>query len=153
MSITKQNKQELILSDDPPVQRASPYTLDQLYIQAYVQNPAAGKSAALIKAGFKGANVRQRAYELHKRLRRQIDQELTDMFSQGILIGMDGLKKLAAGAEQESVRAAACSKLVEYGHKYLPDKSRNPQRERVDIEADIAATVARIEAARGNPIK
>ena len=47
-------------------------SFDDAYINAYCNNPMAGKKAALIEAGFVGEHIAQEAYRMHGRLKDQI---------------------------------------------------------------------------------
>lgn len=151
MNITTENTQTLIIADEPQSRR-SPHLMDDLYIEAYLKNPELGKSAALRAAGFDGEHVRQRAYELHRRLQHKIDDLLIGMLNENILIGMTGLRHLAVKSEIDSIRAACCARLVEFGYKYLSKAERRPDRSRAEILEDIKQTQLRISKAQAGVV-
>ena len=62
--------------------------LDDAYVAAYCDNPKAGKTAALIEAGYAGNNIPQEAYRMHKRLATRIRDRTTEL--------INGLDTLAA---------------------------------------------------------
>ena len=68
--------------------RRLPGELDDLYIQAFLKHPEAGKSAALRAAGYVGNYVTQRANEIHKRLAEQIDKELMIRMVENMIVGV-----------------------------------------------------------------
>ena len=72
---TIDNKQQL----SPQARARKNNGLDDAYVTAYCDNPIAGKTAALIKAGFAGNNIPQEAYRMHKRLRERIEQKISEL--------------------------------------------------------------------------
>lgn len=130
--------------------RRSPFTLDELYIKCYTENPARGKQAALLAAGFTGANPAQRAFQMHQRLKRQINEVLAEKMNAGIHVGQNVLIELAVGAESESVRAASASKLIEHGIKYQPPAEQ--KRTKAELEKSIEGVQARLKLIRSGSL-
>ncbi len=128
--------------------------LDDLYIEFYLENPS-NKTAALQKAmdegGFLGKVYRQRANELHTRLRHKIDRLLNERMVDGAALGFSVLFALAATADNEGVRAGAAVKLIEFAGKNIPQQA--PERQhRDDINKAIEQTKARILQLTGKSV-
>lgn len=126
--------------------RAQPCEYDEKYISAYIENPHLGKSAAYKKAtGDTTSYSRQRAYVLHQRLAKQIDERLKERVLGCIGFGMNTLFELAQNSESDSVRAGCASKLVELGMRVQPPEMQKPEtRSREQILLEIEQTKQRI---------
>ncbi len=124
--------------------------LDDLYIEAYLEDPT-NKTQALQKAmedgGYLGKVYRQRANELHNRLRYKIDRLLNERMTDGAALGYSILFHLAQNADNEGVQAAAATKLVEYAGKNKPQEAQS--QDRGDLKQAIEQTKARIYAITG----
>ena len=102
-----------------------------------------------------GVNIpvhRQRAQEIDNRLKHKIDKDLNDRIADGASLGYSVLFELAVAADNDNVRAACASKLIEYAGKNKPaevvDKS-----DRDNIKEAIELTKARIFALTGQELK
>ncbi len=144
--------QEFIpVASENKVKRMSPGTLDDYYIDNYIEDPrckvkALRKAARQAKAGI---NVtRQKAYQIHKRLSYRIEQIANERMLEGGLVGFNILMKLAIGSELDNVRAMCASKLVEYAGKNKPVDIK-VIKDRGDIKAEIEQTKARILSITG----
>ena len=124
---------------------------DSQYITAYLDNPEAGKLAALSKTDHPKP-TRQKAWDLHKRLSARIDAELDLRICEGAAVGYAMTLKLAKGAESEAVQAQCSGKLMEYGDKSKPQRIQIETIEsQADIDAEIAVLTERINKAVPEP--
>lgn len=146
--LTNVDGELLPVETKPRKQHASPCENDEAYILAYIENPHLGKAHAYKTAtGDDTPYLRQRAYNLHQRLHKQIDDRLRERILGCVTFGMNRLIDLAVTADSQSVQAAASSKLIELGLKCSPpDISVREERSRDEIIADIQSTRERIEA-------
>lgn len=126
--------------------------IDPYYIDAYLDNPKAGKRKAL-ETAYKVAGVdkdatRQRAYDLHDRLRDQIERRLVKLAADYKAIGLSKLVELCKSAEAESVQLAAAKTLTT---ELFP----NVTIERIETIEDIDAELAELESeiAQTNPVR
>ncbi len=122
---------------------------DQRYIQAYLANPQAGKIEALREAGYPNPG-RQRAWEIHKRLAKEIDRELDQLLLQDGALGRGVLVSLAKTSTSDTVKAQCASKLMEYAGKGKADKLIVEHRSADQIDNEIAAVQLRILEAQGD---
>lgn len=131
--------------------RRSPGELDELYIQAFLKHPEAGKSAALRAAGYTGEYISQRAQLIHKRLAEQIDKELTVRMAQSTALGHNIIIDIATNSESDAIRLQAAKLLLDYGGKKPTDKLAvlDINRSIDDIDAEIAKVQRRILEAQG----
>lgn len=138
---------------DNKVEFIKAYSLDELYIECYLDNPS-NKSAALRKAaqiaGVKADTSRQRAREIHRRLQHQIDKGLLKRMLDGATLGYAVTYSLAADENiNPAIRLKASENLIEYAGKSRPE-SKEIQRDRGDINEDIKQTRIRIAQLTGN---
>jgi len=89
--------------------------LDDLYIEAYLDNPFKGKTVALRvamdKAGIEGNVYRQRANEIHERLRDKIETAMIKLASDARALGLSKLIELL-DADSESIQAQVATTLT-----------------------------------------
>jgi len=92
--------------------------LDQHYIDSALEYPFA-KKIDLMRYAIESAELteqltatRQRAYEMHERLRDQIDAELLKKAKDARRMGLTTLMKLCEEAESESVKAQVATTLT-----------------------------------------
>ena len=131
--------------------RLIPRALDDLYIQAYLDNPT-NKTKAL-QTAFKAAGIeknatKQRAHEIHARLREQIDRHLALMARDYKALGLQKIAYLAEHAEAENVQLAAARELTK---DLLPDVQIVKEQTLEDIDAELQAIEA--EIAQTSPIQ
>ncbi len=142
---------ELVTTSTDNVSRMSPFTMDDIYIEHYLNNPD-NKAEALRQAaaemGIECDTSRQAAHVMHNRLRHKIDRALSERISSGAALGYSILFKLAATAEAENVQAACAARLIEYAGKNKPTEAPDKQ-DRDDINKAIEQTKARIYALTG----
>jgi len=133
--------------------RMGVFELDQHYISAYLDNPSSKVGAlrtAAQRAGIDCDVTRQRAHEIHRRLRHNIDRGLIKRMIEGATLGYSVLYKMAADENTgETNRLKAAALLIEYSGKNKPKLSNDDKRDRVDIQDEIKATKERIEQATG----
>ncbi len=129
-------------------------SLDDQYIHFYLENPT-NKTEALRRAA-ESLNVqtpvhRQKAYDIHHRLKRRINKLLEERMLDGAALGYTVMIDLAQHSDSDSVRAACAAKLVEYSGRNKPAQAtEQPGRE--DIKSAIEQTKARIYAITGKQI-
>ena len=97
-------------------------TRDEVYIEAYCENPKAGKSAALEKAGYTGDYLAQESYRVHRRLKVRIEERLTEQLQEGASLGHSVLMDLVKNASSESVKFSSAKALLEFGGRKPTDK-------------------------------
>jgi len=140
--------------DNTPA-RVPEKALDDLYIDAYLEcptNKTAALQLAMERGGYLGKVHRQRANELHTRLKHKISKLLDERMLEGAAMGYSVLFQLATTADNEGVQAAAAVKLIEYAGKNKPQETTDrPQRD--DIKEAIEQTKARIYAITGKQTK
>ena len=116
---------------------------DEVYIDAFCEDPKAGKSAALIEAGYKGTYLAQEAYRIHRRLQNRIDQRLDEMINEGASLGYSVLKQLATSAQSETVQARCAEALMNYAGRKPGERvtiQNEPQTvEEIDNEIRVIA--------------
>ena len=95
---------------------------DSAYIEAFCEDPKAGKSAALEKAGYTGEYIAQEAYRIHKRLKDRIEERLTEQLQEGASLGHSVLMDLVKNASSESVKFSSAKALLEFGGRKPTDK-------------------------------
>jgi len=152
-------KDEAITGELLPVakqKRMSAGTLDEHYIDIYLDNPS-NKTKALEKAakaaGIECDTSRQRASEIHRRLQHKIEARLIQRIMDGATLGYSVLYQMAADEETNpSVRAKCASLLIEYAGKNKPDTNSKTSRSRIDIKAEIKKTQIRISQLTGEPL-
>lgn len=111
---------------------------DEAYIEAFCEDPKAGKQSALLKAGYEGDYPAQEAYRIHKRLQKRIDERLDEMINEGANLGYSVLKNLATGAQSESVQAKCAIALMDYSGRKPGEKLTIEQEKNMDeLEAEI----------------
>ena len=120
---------------DSMTPRRSPGELDEHYILAYLEQPEAGKTAALRKAGFTG----------------KIEQALETMMSESTILGHKVIRRLATESDSEATQLNAARMLMDYGGRKPTDKLlvNEPDRTPEEIDAEIAIIQRRIEEAQG----
>lgn len=131
--------------------RMSPEAIDELYIEAWLDNPMGTKLDALRRAGHPNPS-RQRAWQIHNRLEAEIDKRLDKQIQEQAAIGHKTLVELTKAAKSEAVRAQCASKLMDYAGKQKPDRLVIENRDPDDIDAEIAAVQKRILEAQGEDI-
>jgi hypothetical protein len=134
--------------------RSSPMSLDEDYINAYLQHPEKGQTAAIRQAGYTGNHPSQRAHKLHKRLSGEIEKALNIKMAESTALGHGIICDIAINAESEATRLSAAKMLLDYGGKKPTDKLafQSESREPEDIDAEITAIHRRIWIAKGeNP--
>ena len=131
--------------------RSSPMSLDEDYINAYLQHPEKGQTAAIRQAGYTGNHPSQRAHKLHKRLSGEIEKALNIKMAESTALGHGIICDIAINAESEATRLSAAKMLLDYGGKKPTDKLafQSESREPEDIDAEIAAIQKRILIAQG----
>lgn len=95
---------------------------DLAYIEAFCEDPKAGKQAALREAGYEGDYPAQEAHRIHKRLQKRIDERLDMMINEGANLGYSVLKSLATDAQSESVQAKCAIALMDYSGRKPGDR-------------------------------
>ena len=127
--------------------------LDDAYIEAYLANPFAGKKAAM-KAAIQAMKVvgysvtKQRAFEIHERLRHRIDKELVKKAKDAKALGLEVLMQLATSAESESVKAQVAITLTK---DLFPNVSVKEHKSVDELEKELRMIRARREAIEHNP--
>lgn len=136
---------------DKDMSRRSPGALDEHYINAYLEHPEAGKTAALRKAGYTGKNISQRASEIHRRLSRQIESALEAKMAESTILGHSVIRRLATESDSETTQLNAAKMLMDYGGRKPTDKLliNDNQRPIEDIDAEIDKVQRRIAEAQG----
>ncbi len=138
-------------------QRMSAGTLDELYIECFLDNPSSKVGALRKAADIAGVecNVsRARAQQVHRRLQYKIEQGLTKRIIEGATLGYSVLYKMAADENTgEAVRAKCASLLIEYAGKNKIDKTNQDTRSRSNIIDDIRETQKRLAEITGDVIK
>lgn len=104
------------LEESPNKKEQKPWHYyDERYKEAYLDNPKAGKAAALAKAGYVGDYLPQEANRIHNRLRDQIQAAVTERIQDGGDVGFALLIELANDSDTpHAVRATVASKLLDY---------------------------------------
>ena len=96
--------------------RVSANSVDEHYIKHYLDKTAKGQRAALQSAydelGIDKVATTQRAYEIHNRLRDDINKQLVIISSDDKALGRSVLRDLAQNAESESVKASTAQTLA-----------------------------------------
>lgn len=131
--------------------RLSPEEIDELYIMAFLDNPAGSKINALRKAGHPKPTP-QRAWQIHDRLAEQIDKRLDKLIMQDAALGRSTLVELCKSANSDAVRASSAAKLMEYAGKQKPDRLIVENRTPEAIDIEIAAVQKRILEAQGDDV-
>lgn len=144
-------KENIVLMPEKPQKRLSPEELDELYIEAWLEQPDGTKLDALRKAGHPNPS-RQRAWQIHNRLSAEIDRRLDAKIQENAALGLSTLVKLTKKAKSEAVQAQCASKLMEYAGKQKPDRVIIENRSPEDIDAEIAAIQRRILEAQGEDV-
>lgn len=108
MSITKEHiesdlsySSRVIDESDKKPTRNSPGHYDERYIELYCNDPKAGKTAALIGAGYVGEYASQEAARIHKRLADKIKQRLTEMINELDALSYNNLKTILEKPPEE----------------------------------------------------
>ncbi len=145
-TIDQQQDNEIIINPIP--RRMSAGTIDELYIDCYLDNPSS-KVGALRKAAElagEDCNVsRARAQQIHKRLQYKIERGLNERIIDGATLGYSVLYKMTASEETgEAVRAKCAMCLIEYAGKNKLDTSAAQNRSRKDIKQEIKQVKQRL---------
>jgi hypothetical protein len=134
-----------MLNDNKPqelltVQGSVPQSYyDDRYIEAYTDNPLAGKSAALSKAGYIGDYLAQEAHRIHKRLAPKIREIIEARAVEGISVGHSVMMELAKESDSDNVRGAMAKGLIEYGERIqLATRSNEDSMSMEQIDAELA---------------
>jgi len=118
-------------------QRLKPGALDEKYIDAYLDNPFKGKTEALrtamSEAGLEGNATRQRAYDIHERLRDRIEVAMIKLASDARALGLNKLIALL-DADSESIQAQVATTLTK---SVFPDVQVTKQETIEDIDEAI----------------
>lgn len=129
--------------------KISPGSYDKQYIDAYLADPVAGKLEALRVSGYPNP-TRGRAWEIHKRLAKDIDKELDQLLLQDGALGRGVLVALAKTSTSDSVKFSSASKLMDYAGKSKADKLIIEHRSTEQIDTEIEAIQMRILEAQGD---
>ncbi len=122
------------------------FIYDDDYIKNLILNPQAGKTKALIAAGYTGDYPAQKAYVMYKRLHKKIRAALDSAQLMSGLIGQQILLTTALTTDNERLRLDAAIKLMEYADFKPSDKVEfiEPQS-KAQIEREIIDITARIK--------
>jgi len=119
--------------------RLKPGAVDEHYIDCALECPFAKNIDNLRKAyemaGIDQVATRQRAYEIHERLRDRIDTELLKKAKDARRMGLTVLMDLAQNADSESVKAQVSTTLTK---DLFPDVSVKKTQTIEEIDAEIA---------------
>ena len=131
--------------------RSSPMSMDEDYINAYLQHPEKGKTAAIRQAGYTGSHPSQRAHKLHERLSGEIESALNIKMAESTALGHSIICDIAMNAESEATRLNAAKMMLDYGGKKPTDKLMIQDEHRTveEIDAEIEAVQRRILISRG----
>ena len=121
---------------------------DEAYIDAFCEDPKAGKQAALLKAGYEGEYPAQEAYRIHKRLKDRIEERLTEQLQEGASLGHSVLMDLVKNANSESVKFSSAKALLEFGGRKPTDKLAIEEARPQSIE-EIDAEIAELHKKLG----
>ena len=116
---------------------------DQRYIEAYCNNPKAGKKQAIIDAGYVGKYASQEAFKIHKRVAEQIENRIKSFKQDIALLSYYQLKSMlkqdADKVGYSNMNAALKNGLDYTGHKPT-DKLEVIEREQSleELELEIA---------------
>ena len=119
--------------------RLKPGAVDEHYIECALEYPFAKNIDNLRKAyelaGIDQVATRQRAYEIHERLRDRIDTELLKKAKDARRMGLTVLMDLAQNADSESVKAQVSTTLTK---DLFPNVSIKKTQTIEEIDAEIA---------------
>lgn len=121
---------------------------DDAYCEAFCNDPKAGKSAALIVAGYQGNYLAQEAYRIHKRLKDRIEERLTEQLQEGASLGHSVLMDLVKNASSESVKFSSAKALLEFGGHKATDKLAI-QNDRPQSIEEIDAAILKLQTELG----
>lgn len=96
--------------------------LDDSYITAYCDNPIAGKTTALLKAGYAGNSAKQEAYRMHKRLQQRIYERTSERIANLDNLAASQLETILA-TDIETVGYANMAKAIQQGMDYAGRKN------------------------------
>ena len=126
---------------------------DDDYIKAYCDDPKAGKSAALVKAGYVGDYLAQEAYRIHNRLREKIRTTMDKLILDGGDIGYSVLVELCKNSDSDSVRVTAAKNLMDYAGRKPGDTLTVKHEESIeDIDSKIAELQQSIGKSEGKEL-
>ena len=133
--------------------RAERNSYDEAFIDAYLKNPKAGKTAAMVEAGYTGENPSQMAYRTFNRLRIKINEEFEKRKSDFAMLGHRVIVDVAQDTDASNKDKLAAGKLLmDYGgHKPgetidINVKIDNMQDDEIDkLIADLEKSIAQGE--------
>lgn len=147
------NISEYIPANVPDAPRMSPTTLDDYYINAYLDNPE-NKTAAYkvaceqIGKTYDNKYAPQYARSLHKRLESQISKQLDELEIEDAALARSKLRHVLKNSENEAAIIAAAKELARKRvQKISVEQVETPD----DIQEQIEAVQKRILAAQNLP--
>jgi hypothetical protein len=157
ISMTKRKSTDCLQKGDAlragETQRLKPGALDEHYILAVLENPfesqLANLSRAMITAEIDGRATRQRAYEIHDRLRDRIDTEILKMAKDARAMGLSTLMSLCKSADSEAVKAQVATTLTK---DLFPHISIKKTQSIDDMETELQELRDKREKATGKPL-
>lgn len=134
-------------------ERVMPCELDSKYIKHYLNKTKAGKTAALqaayIEAGMNRKATRGRAWDMHNRLRNEINKQLLIQSDDDKALGRNVLRELCKSADSESVRASTAQTLAK---GLYPDVKPVEAKTIDDLDSAISDNIKQIAQDEGKSI-
>ena len=131
-------------------QRLRPGALDQHYIDACLEYPFESQQKnlqrAMDEAGVEGTATRQRAYEIHERLRDKIDKQLVKWAKDAKAKGLRKLVELCEHAQSESVQLSAAITITK---DLFPDIAITKDEAYEDLDQMLERNAEELEALTG----
>lgn len=136
-------------ADSPTSQRVGHKQLDDIYIDAFLDNPASGPLAAyrvaIDQAGLNVRATKQGAFQLHERLRTRINETLVKLSDSDKALGRKVLRDLATSAKAESVKAS-CAQTLAKG--LYPDVKITKDMTKQEIDDEVQKLQAEYDQAQ-----
>ena len=131
-------------------QRLRPGALDKHYIDACMDYPFESQQKnlqrAMDEAGIEGTATRQRANEIHERLRDKIDKELVKIARDAKRKGLKKLVQLCENAQSETVQLSAATTLTK---DLFPDIAITKEESYEDLDQILERNTEELEALTG----
>lgn len=122
------------------------FIYDDSYIRNIIENPARGKTKALVKAGYTGEYAAQKAHVMHKRLKSKISQALLEQMEDSKLVGHSVIRDIAVNGDTSASRLSAACRLLDYAGLKPTDKLEITEHTTAaEIDAEIKNTLQRID--------
>ncbi len=135
-------------------ERLRPGILDDHYLDAALEYPAAPKTEllrhAIKSAGLTMAATKQKAYEMHERLRDKIDAEVIKLAQDAKLMGLSKIMYLCEHAKSETVQGAMATTLTK---DLFPNVSIRKETTASDLDESIKGHMQEIAAAEGKTVE